>query len=500
MYISGGATITTQLQRLLLIVGALIAITCIITVYSNILLISSHYLYHTDFFKFYQSARFYFSGQHIYDKVMYPLNDYEISIWHSKVLALNSDLNPPFLTLLLLPTAWLSYSNALLDWFAISLVSTIIGILLTLKTYPALWQNTTARLWALAGLLVYFPNYLSLYIGQLSSLLLILTVLAWYAINGKRDGLAGSLLGFALSIKLFYGIFLILFFARKQWRAVYFMLVTFGICSVSALWIFGIKSYQTYLLNLKEIYWYSGNWNASLLGFLARLFGGNHEGNHPIVNLPQLTQALYFVISAIIISYFIYNVWSMSIHRNIIKKTTAFHSLFTQQDRDIFDWQYSLAIVLMLLLSPLGWIYYFPLLIIPFVTILRLSNLMRRFNLYFILLNIIIIFSSIPYHYRFPMQITQPVMIFTWASYSFYALIALCALLLLMKRQLFTLNYNDVNDAVYRKMTKFNNDDYANADDLNSQQISSPLQIIMLIISATPSLLALSVAIQSCVI
>lgn len=488
-------------KRTLLSLCAVFLLIFIIMVYTHTLLISSHYLYHTDFFKFYQSARFYFSGQNIYDQVIYPLNAYEVTIWHSKFLLLNKDLNPPFFTILLLPTAWLSYSSALMSWFVFSVVTMIAGILLVLKLSPMLWHNKAQRLWALTGLVLYFPNYLNLYIGQLSSLLLLLTILSLHACRDNKHRIAGILLGFALSIKLFFGIFLILFVVRKQWRVLRYMIATCVICSVIALWFFGINTYRQYFFNLKHIYWYSGNWNGSLLGFLTRLFGGNHEGNYAVFNLPQLTQPVYLILSFLLLIGFVLILHSAQKAKATVNDSRRLHvshaenmtnnphdtavnilneNIIIQATklnyRDELDWQFSLVIVLMLLVSPLGWVYYFGLLIIPFITIIRLNENLAQFNRNLILLSLIILLSSIPAHYRFPMEITQPLMVFTWASYYFYALMLLLVCLLFIKRQLIASRFISLNN-VYQ------------------QKFSSSMQLLIYLISVLPSFIAFVVAI-----
>lgn len=458
---------TTAYNKLISTLIALILILLIIAIYCHTLYISSHYLFHTDFFKFNQTARFYVEGQAIYDKIIYPLNDYEKSFWHSASLTLNNDLNPPFFTILLLPTIWLSYSTALLYWFALSLIVTVIALLLVFNAYERLWQNKAVCLWALAYWMLYFPNYLNNYIGQLSGFLLLITIIALRACHKNKLKSAGAFLGFALSIKLFYGIFLLLFAARKQWRAFNAMIMTFLVCSASALELFGMNTYKHYFSNLHNIYWYSSNWNASLLGFLTRLLGSNHEGNLPVFNVPQLTHPLYLIISAGLLIYFI-----LSVRSPIYSETP----IISRNDKDLLDWQFSMAIVLMLLISPLGWVYYFPLLIIPMMTILRLSENSADYNTNLILLCVITLLSSTPSHYRFPLQISETGMVFSWGSYYFYALILLFGLLLLLRKQFQTRNYQKMNIPIQVKF-------------------SPVMQILMISVSAIPSLVALAVAI-----
>ena len=385
---------------------------------------------------------------------------------HGTILVLSSDLNPPFFTLLLLPTAWLTYTQSFLVWSALSFIATIAGILLAFKPYPALWNHINLRLWALIGFLLYFPTYANLRFGQVTSFLLLITAGAWLACRKQKDRTAGILLGLALSIKAFYGLFLIYFAVRKQWRLLIYMCGTYIICGLIAFWVFGSTIYKTYFLTLKKILWYSASWNGSVLGFLTRLFGGDNEGNHPIINLPFLTHPIFLVVSALLTVYLIWTTWQTTRLKN---------SLSVQANWDLFDWGFSLTIVLMLLIAPLGWLYYFPLLIIPFITILRISDNLASFNMNLTLLSLILLLSSMPGNYQRPESVIQTPMILTWASYYFYALALLFVLLVMLRNQFLHKKYQQ------------------NAYSLQ-HRFSPAIQILLYLLAAIPSLITFGIA------
>ena len=446
-----------------------LALILITLVYAHKILIASNNLFSTDFFKFYQSARFYFQGQDIYDKILRPLTAAQAAVLHSKNLILPSDLNPPFFSLILLPAAWLSYGTALILWSALSFTATILGILLALKSYPTLWQHKIIRNWALAGFLIYFPTYANLTLGQVSGWLLLLTAGAWLASRAKQEKYAGILLGLALSVKLFYGLFLIYFLIRKQWRALIYMSVTYMLCTLLALGFFGIRTYQNYLMSLKNIMWYAGTWNASVYGFLSRVFSGGHEGNVPVINIPGVTSILYYLIALMLVIYFVWVVLQNNRKFNESGKINQNNAI------NIIDWEFSLTIVLMMLISPLSWIYYFTLLIIPFITILRLSNPIKNFNAHFLLLIGIMLLSSIPSNYRLPLELINNKMVFTWASYYFYALVLLFLAL------------------VFIRMAIIHRDPIENCD-ISHQKLSLNIQVILYFLATLPSLISFFIA------
>lgn len=414
-------------KKPLLYYGGILAIIVISFFYIHQILIASNNLFSTDFYKFYQSTRFYFSGQDIYAKIIRPLNPAEALALHSNSFVLPSDLNTPFFILLLLPFAWLSYSKALLLWSVISFIATGTSIFLILKSYPAIWQNKNLKSWAFAGFLLYFPTYANFCLGQVSSVLLLMTVIAWLACRNEQNYKVGALLGLAFSIKLFYGLFILFFIARKQLRSLISFITTFIVCSITPLLFIDNSIYKNYVNTLQHVRWYASSWNASLFGFLYRIFGAGHEGNLALFNFPNLAYPAYIILFAVL-SIYLLRVISQSSRKN--------NFLSMQERQDILDWQFSFTIILMLLLSPLAWLYYFTLLMIPFITIIRLNVKLAKFNLNFCLFILVLLFSSFPNNYRLPIEMVKISMVVTWASYYFYALVLLLILFVMIRSQL----------------------------------------------------------------
>lgn len=451
-------------------IAGFIVLIVITIIYGHVIIHAANNLFSTDFFKFYQSTQFYFEGQSIYDKIIMPLNPVDAAFFQQKILILNSDLNPPFFTLILLPMAWLTYYQALLLWSSISAIATVAGILMVLTTYPALWHNRLLRLWVFIGFLVYFPTFANIRFGQVSSILLLLTAAAWLACRKQQVRRAGVLLGLALSIKLFYGIFLIFFAVRKQWRLLCYLIITYLTCALTALWFFGFRTYESYFAALRHINWIGTTWNASILGFLIRLFGGNNEGNLAVFNHPGITQPLYWIISLSLAAYLITTSWRDN------KLPVINYSKLKIDGLDYFDWGFSLAIVVMLFVTPLAWLYYFPLLIIPFVTILRITAKVPTVNFNLILLSLIILLSGMPCNYERPKAITNAAMALSWASYYFYALVILVILMIFLRKQLLKIKMQNVVSAQY-------------------SLLSPVVQTILFMVAALPSLLSFVIAV-----
>ncbi len=439
-------TLSAKYISIILNYGSAVALLLITAVYAHQIIIASQHLFSTDFNMLYQSVRFYYAGQNIYSAVIQPLNPAQSAIIHSNSLTLFSDLNSPFLILLLLPFAYLSYGTALLLWSLISFICSIMAILLVLKSYPVVWQNTQIRWWCLAGLLIYFPFYANFCLGQISAILLLITVIAWHAYRKNHYKYAGILLGLAFSIKLFFGFFLILFIMRKQLRAFFAMLTTFVCASFIALLFFGISIFKNYLNILQHVNWYASSWNASLYGFICRIFYASQSNNDSLISKTNFPHLLFFIFTLLLLIYFTWVIYYP-------KKINSGYSAY--QNNDAFDWQFSLTIVSVLLISPLAWLYYFTLLLIPLATIIKLMNKSAYFKYYFCALIISLILSGIPISYS-SIAMAKIQLAITSGSYYFYALFLITMLLILLRKQAQNVNKSNCHQTSENQKLTFN--------------------------------------------
>ncbi|MCD8525515.1 MAG: hypothetical protein LRY67_07360 [Gammaproteobacteria bacterium] len=121
--------------------------------------------------------------------------------------------------------------------------------------------------------------------------------------------------------------------------------MSFGLFSlmmgITPLFFYGINIYKNFYLALGHIQWYSLNWNASLYGFFSRLLGETSQRTASILHIPTVGRLLYHSVSILYVCIMLY----------FFKKKNPLSLAF------------SFTLSSMLLLSPLGWNYYFPLLI-----------------------------------------------------------------------------------------------------------------------------------------
>jgi hypothetical protein len=341
-----------------------------------------------DFTNFYASAENFRNGESLYSPVAIDRYGQMPANWGliDPETALHPNLNAPITTLLFLPFTLFPLRSAYIIWVIISLMlclssSRLISKELGKRTHQGVdpWLITLI-------LLLYFPTMITLWLGQISFLLLLLTILSWIAFHQGQNKVAGILLGLMFSIKLFMGVFLILSLAQRRWKLLSWMIITFVATSGLGLVIFGWAETSAYLATLSSIDYYASSWNASFFGYFTRILGGSL--NKPLIDWPNLAYFLSYCLALLSLGALGWLAWR-----------------YPQGQKSQDDPLFSLALVIMLLASPLGWMYYFPMLIIPAITI-WVSHPSSHLNHWKILVIVAWIFSSYPQlpHLFIPMQ------------------------------------------------------------------------------------------------
>lgn len=391
----------------------LLAIIIILNFVYPLTLGKTNILY-SDFGKFYHSQQMFIQGKNIYTPIYFVKGKLNTSIakptksTHSKVFKLGSNLNPPFFTLISFPLAYLSYPHALLLWTFLSLLAGALGILLLQQKLDQQTFSTSCAVLLLIALFSYFPSFITLQFGQVSLLLLPLLVLAWRAARDKKTIRAAIFLGIATSLKPFIGLFLFYFLMRKEWRGLCAFFATLLSCALIAALFLGLNSYADYFHACQQIKWAASSWNVSIYGFLLRLCGGV-ESNVAVLPVPGLISYVYPFLAGI---FFL----------AIIQFLRPAVVIPAEKKVDL---DFSVIILGMLLLSPLGWIYYFPLLSIPILILWQFS----RKGIYPIALPIglmaCIFLSNIPIRLFDSDQITATNMLRVFFGSSLYFLVLL---------------------------------------------------------------------------
>jgi len=444
----------------------------------------------------------YFSAQQVFKhfNIYYPLHFFSASL-NGITEAVN--LNPPLLAILMVPFCLTNYTLSFWIWSLLNLFLAVLSTLLIVKTlfqpkennipitpqdasldgefkrdlnYFDVKSNEKIRTFEYNGyvyltsillLFAYFPFFINIY-AQTGILVFFLTTLGWITYRKNKLELAGLLFGIAFSIKIFMGLFLWIFFWRKEWRCLTTFFLTSIICVLINTLILGPSVYLNYYHIFERIKWYSASWNASLLGFFSRFFGYANEKNHAIIHFPKITPWIYSIVTIMLLATF----------RNFSKPQfpllpslaspakNSLHKLMTA------DLAVAYTIVVMLLISPLAWVYYFLLLLLPLAIIFYWNQHFFHQQSTILFLAIALFCSSIPHTLLKPHQIIEYSDIFLWSGTYFYALVILAILI-------FKMNFSLKKEKLY-------------LDKKNSMKnINTPTLISLLIATLLPSLLGI---------
>ena len=285
------------------------------------------------------------------------------------------NLNPPHFHLLLLTLTGLPPVTAFAAWLILSLMALIWAIVL-------LRRAIDLRVWGLATLVaavVVSPAmHATLMTGQVGMVLLLPFTWAWLAARAGRDRTAGVWLGVCASIKPFVLLFAVAYVVQRRWRAVVAMAATVAAIFVLGVLVLGVGSYVDWIRQLGAVTWAEHYMNASIQGLLERTFSATPWGLNPLVDAPGLIQPLWIVIVAAI---------------------TAVTYLAWQSNRDV-DQTFVLTSAAMLLISPLGWIYYLWFLMPPVAALLADGGRLSRRQFWLVAAGLSLLFVPSPFPWR----------------------------------------------------------------------------------------------------
>lgn len=300
----------------------LIAITTII--YWN-----ASYALKIDFTSFYLTIYTVWHGNDPYHGV---LTNHHISLDPM----ISPNLNPPITLLLFTPFQWLPYPLAYLIFTAITLILGLIAANTSIQYFLESPNDSKTRLLAMLTYFASFPVLLNMLTGQFGAILFFLIMLGYHGYRQNRPLLTVGAWGLAISMKFFAGLLIIFCMQQRRFRLTVTIVMATIIISMLPALIFGAPLYLQYLKLMQSIYWYDASWNASFLGFLSKSAGFFPE----LKEAPALIKKIWFLFSIIAI------VWYGTSQSLKNKESVSF----------------AICLVLMIALSPLGWVYYFSIL------------------------------------------------------------------------------------------------------------------------------------------
>lgn len=272
-----------------------------------------------------------------------PYQNHVVTYYLGIEKILPTNLNPPFALWLFHPFAYFEFSTALLLWF---LFCSILGYLGALIAFYYAFSPLFLRKNFLMLSLFYFSLFATVMntaIVQLGGVLLFFIMAGYYFYQNQRHYLAALFWGTIIAIKLFPALLFCYVLKQRRFKVFGAMILTLFIALFIPILAYGTEIYKVYTAALSHVLWYGDSWNASICGFVFRLFSAQTLSSNLL--LIKLVYALFFFI------FFLY----------YLKK------LGPTQNAPINHQPFCLTLVMMLFLSPLGWMYYFSLLIFPLI-------------------------------------------------------------------------------------------------------------------------------------
>jgi hypothetical protein len=257
--------------------------------------------------------------------------------------------HPPTSVLLALPLARLSYSDAFLVWALFSLAA-FGGSVWLVGRELGIRCSAWSLLPAATLLLVCYPFRLHVQQGQLAIVLLACVTGAWVAYRRGRQGLAGALLAAATAVKLFPGFLFLFFLLRGRWRVLVGGAISFVVLAILTATALGPDVYAAYFREvLPGVGDFRSGWgNVSLTGVWFKLFDPitDRMRVEPLLRSPLLARAGALICCG------------------AVAAGLAWLTLRVRS-REAENRAFGLGVIVMLLVSPLTWEHYLPLLLIP---------------------------------------------------------------------------------------------------------------------------------------
>jgi alpha-1,2-mannosyltransferase len=318
--------------------GDLIRVAIAIAIVSVIAVVGIYYRFQgdhlNDFRVFYYSTQAWLDGQDMYGPTpatSVPVGDGRYhDLWN---------MNPPHFHLLVLPFTALPLGQAMAAWVVVNVALLVCCIAAITRALNVRW-TVPGALWATFASVIFSATCGLVATGQVTWIIMVPVTFAWAAAREGRWPRAALLLGTAASIKPFLGVFLLYFALRRQWKLVLLMLRAGAAWAVVGVAVFGLDAQWRWIETLRAVDWPWAPMNSSLAGFLTRVLSDNPFVPH-LVDAPRLIGPLA-VAGSLVLAFVTY--------RRLMRDRAA--------AAGAVDSVFAALLILALLVSPLGWIYY----------------------------------------------------------------------------------------------------------------------------------------------
>lgn len=262
----------------------------------------------------------------------------------------DENVHPPIVAVLILPLSYLPYFFAVLIWNTLNLgayLALIGAIVKKLKLKLLVCQL------APLFLLVWYPFISNSGLVQSSLLVGVMIIAGWILLRDRQDYYGGVLLGLATLIKVYPAFLLIFLVLQRRWRATAAMSSICLLALLIAISVHGSAIIEVFfaqkVMDNLSIFTASPL-NASLPGTLSLLLSTN-TWSIPAFDFEKSELLTLPAVGVLTVLFVLIGIW---------------------RRRDLnFDEYFALAILTMLLVSPITWAHALPLMLLPIGLLLR---------------------------------------------------------------------------------------------------------------------------------
>ena len=339
-------------RRELVTVFQALLLGLIVTAYVLVCSSLSSRAFSVDFIQFFASAQSLRAGDSLYKPLQFDVFDPTSAETGARPAEIHPNLNPPLTALVVAPLTFVGLASGYLVWTALSVAMGLCACFIIWRELNPAERTASGLIWFWIALLACYPTYTAITMGQVTFLMLLPLAGAWLAARRGHDRVAGMLVGLGVSLKVFVALLVIFFALQRRWRVVAWSIGAILFTVLVTLPFVGVGAYREYFTVIRTVTWFGNSWNASYWAFITRILGGSE--NVPLVNVPVLARGLVLLCSAATLLWLAWLTWPRpGVGRSLQR----------------FDLGYGLTLTVMLLASPLGWMYYFPLLVLPGYTL-----------------------------------------------------------------------------------------------------------------------------------
>ncbi|HOY65329.1 MAG TPA: glycosyltransferase family 87 protein [Candidatus Ozemobacteraceae bacterium] len=343
-------TADVPIQRRILRVLGRVSLVCLVSCF--VALTYFFYLYSwyaltrmNDFGNFLQTARLIRAGIHDpYAPGVHTL--VSLSDIHLHLL----NMNPPQFHMFLYPLLGCSNELAAGIWLLLQLLACGVGLFVIFRTLGLASLRIRTRIGLLFLLMLSAPTLAILITGQFAFILFLLVTLAWRNFLVGRWIRGATYLGLGLGVKLYFLIFVPWLLFRRKWIAATSMIGVAALLFGLSYALQGSAPMSSWFGAMNGIHWLWLPMNASLLGFLDRVFT-----SHPLYYAPLVDGHSFLGPLRICLVLILGIVVGMTLY-------------FRRKD---INYELALLLVSAQLLQPLGNVYYVWLIAAPIVPIVR---------------------------------------------------------------------------------------------------------------------------------